>query len=90
MPRPAWNDLRLNRRKFVSATMAGSVGVMLAACGRSNDPAPKLDQAITAAEKARPHTGRTVTSTLTPQPATIDLAARSRDRGPTGTRFPVH
>ncbi|ASX03463.1 MULTISPECIES: multicopper oxidase family protein [Mycobacterium] len=73
MPRPAWNDLQLNRRTFISATMAGGVGVMLAGCGRSTDPASKLEQAIAAAEKARPHTGRTVTATLTPQPATIDL-----------------
>lgn len=52
--------------------MAGGMGVALSACGRSN-PAPTLEQAIAAAEKARPHTGRTVTATLTPQPASIDL-----------------
>lgn len=32
-----------------------------------------MDAAIAAAEAARPHTGRTVAATLTPQPATIDL-----------------
>ncbi|GLV11751.1 multicopper oxidase MmcO [Mycobacterium intracellulare subsp. chimaera] len=53
--------------------MAGGVGLALAACGKSSNTAPTLDQAIAAAEKARPHTGRTVTATLTPQPATIDL-----------------
>ncbi len=29
--------------------------------------------AITAAEAARPHTGRTVTASLTPRPVTVDL-----------------
>lgn len=73
MPRPAWNDVQLNRRAFVTASVAGGVGLALAACGKSSNTAPTLDQAIAAAEKARPHTGRTVTATLTPQPATIDL-----------------
>ncbi len=48
----------------------------LAACGRTTEPAPKLAQAIAAVEAARPHTGRTVTATLIPQPATVDLGGQ--------------
>jgi FtsP/CotA-like multicopper oxidase with cupredoxin domain len=71
------NDLRLNRRAFVTASLVGGAGLVLAACGRSTNPAASnLDAAIAAAEAARPHTGRTVTATLTPQPATIDLGGR--------------
>lgn len=71
------NDLRLNRRVFVTASLVGGAGLVLAACGRSTNPAASnLDAAIAAAEAARPHTGRTVTATLTPQPATIDLGGR--------------
>jgi FtsP/CotA-like multicopper oxidase with cupredoxin domain len=40
---------------------------------RSDEPTTSLEAAIVAAEAARPHTGRTVTAYLTPQPATIDL-----------------
>lgn len=72
--RSQWNDLPLNRRTFVTASLAGGVGLALAACGRSTSPpARTMDSAIAAAEQARPHTGRTVTATLTPQPATLDL-----------------
>jgi len=79
MPESRWNRVRLSRREFVAGTLAG--GFALVACGRSTNPASSystnptlsLDKAIAAAEAARPHTGRTVTATLTPQPATIDL-----------------
>jgi FtsP/CotA-like multicopper oxidase with cupredoxin domain len=64
----------LSRRGFVAA-MAG--GLVLAACGRSTSPTASptksLDAAIAAADAARPHTGRTVTASLTAQPETIDL-----------------
>ena len=73
MDRPAGNRYQLNRRAFVTASVAGSLGLALAACGRSNNAAPNLDQAIAATEKARPHSGRTVTATLTAQQSTIDL-----------------
>lgn len=75
--------IQLSRRGFVAAAIAG--GFTLAACGRSGvPPVPHgstaseaalatLRGAIDAAEAARPHTGRTVTAALTPQPATIDL-----------------
>ncbi|MEO6792366.1 MAG: multicopper oxidase family protein [Mycobacterium sp.] len=46
---------------------------MLADCGRPTSPPTSLDAAIATAEAARPHTGHTVTATLTPQPATVDL-----------------
>ena len=70
--RAARNDVLLNRRTFVTASIAGTAGLALAACGR-RDPAPNLQQAIAAAEKTRPHTGRTVATTLTAQPASVDL-----------------
>lgn len=66
-------DLRLNRRAFVTASLVGGAGLVLAACGRSTPSGANLDAAIAAAEAARPHTGRTVTASLTPQPASIDL-----------------
>jgi multicopper oxidase len=65
----------LSRRAFIGATIAG--GFALAACRRpTTQPTTSstaLAAAIASAEAARPHTGRTVSSTLTPQPATIDL-----------------
>src|SRR4051812_33640272 len=65
----------LSRRAFVAAAVAG--GFTLAGCGRSSgsaaNPATSREAAIVAAEAARPHTGRTVTASLMPQPATIDL-----------------
>jgi len=66
-------DLRLNRRAFVTVSLVSGAGLVVAACGRSTPSGANLDAAIAAAEAARPHTGRTVTATLTPQPATIDL-----------------
>ncbi|OCB15658.1 multicopper oxidase family protein [Mycobacterium intracellulare] len=66
---------RLSRRSFVAATVAG--GFALAACDRSGEQTrtgnTAMAAAIAAAEAARPHTGRTVTAALTPQPTTIDL-----------------
>jgi len=87
---PHWHRIHLSRREFVAATLAA--GFALAACGRSPNPTPSnspnptanLDKAIAAAEAARPHTGRTVSASLTPQPATIDLggiSARTRAYG---------
>jgi multicopper oxidase len=64
----------LSRRAFVAAAVAG--GVALASCGRPSRPSIAVgpsSSAIATAEAARPHTGRTVTTTLTPQPTTIDL-----------------
>jgi FtsP/CotA-like multicopper oxidase with cupredoxin domain len=71
--------VHLSRRAFVAATIAG--GFALTGCGPSTrrvasptaDPAASMEAAIVGAEAARPHTGRTVTASLTPKPATIDL-----------------
>ena len=77
MTDPALTRTQLNRRAFLAASLAG--GAYLAGCSRSappRTPAPvtsRPDTAIAATEAARPHTGRTVTATLIPQPATIDL-----------------
>jgi FtsP/CotA-like multicopper oxidase with cupredoxin domain len=70
----------LNRRSFLAAT-AGAVagGFALASCAHSSTspsasiPNNSMAAAINAAEAARPHTGRTVAATLTPQQTTIDL-----------------
>ena len=75
----------LSRRVFLAGSLAA--GAALAACGRSGaptatmetqpmSPPTNLDAAIQAAEAARPHTGRTVTTTLTPQPVTVDLGGK--------------
>ncbi len=69
---------RLTRRGFMAAGIAG--GLALTACGRPNSPASgaaaQMAAAIAAAEKARPHSGRTVTASLTPQQAQVDLGGR--------------
>src|ERR1700741_2223151 len=68
---------RLTRRGFIAAGIAG--GFALAACGKSKSQsqvtrnATQMAAAIAAAEAARPHSGRTVRATLTPQQAQIDL-----------------
>ena len=70
-----FDRVHLSRRAFVAAAVAG--GFALAGCARSSgsaaSPPASREAAIVAAEAARPHTGRTVTASLTPQPATIDL-----------------
>lgn len=66
----------LNRRLFLTAAGVGLGSLALSACTRSTPAtgANAVDAtAITAAEAARPHTGRTVDYTLTPQSAEIDL-----------------
>jgi len=75
----------LSRRVFLAGSLAA--GAALAACGKSATPAATLDSqpmttptsldaAIKAAEAARPHTGRTVSMTLTPRPVTVDLGGK--------------
>lgn len=67
--------VQLNRRAFVAATIAG--GFVMTGCAGSTKPAASpstsMGAAIVAAEAARPHTGRTVTASLTPQQASVDL-----------------
>ncbi len=66
---------RLTRRGFMAAGIAS--GLTLAACSQSNSQvsgaAAQMAAAIAAAEAARPHSGRTVTASLTSQPVQIDL-----------------
>lgn len=70
----------LSRRAFVSGSLAA--GAMLASCGRPpsqslpSQPTEAhydLTAAVNRTEAGRPHTGRTVTATPTPQQASIDL-----------------
>ncbi|MGJ6123612.1 multicopper oxidase family protein [Mycolicibacterium sp. Y3] len=68
----------VSRRAFVGGAIVGALGV--AACARplATTSASRADtgsyaKAIETAEAARPHTGRTVTASLTPQPITADL-----------------
>jgi FtsP/CotA-like multicopper oxidase with cupredoxin domain len=79
------NYSRVSRRTFIAGSLAA--GAALAACSRTASPganlqtqpttvSPKLAEAIKAAEAARPHTGRTVTTTLTPRPVTVDIGGK--------------
>lgn len=65
---------RLSRRGFMAAGIAG--GLALTACSQTK-PAQsgnaQMADAIAAAEAARPHSGRTVTASLTPQQVQVDL-----------------
>lgn len=69
----AFDKRRFSRRGFLGAGIAS--GFALAACASkpTASGAAGMTAAIDAAEAARPHSGRTVTATLTPQPARIDL-----------------
>jgi multicopper oxidase len=65
---------RLTRRGFIAAGIAS--GFAVAACSQDPQPASseaKMAAAIKAAEAARPHSGRTVTATLTSQQTDVDL-----------------
>jgi multicopper oxidase len=66
---------RLTRRGFMAAGIAG--GLALAGCSQSKSQvsgaSEKMAAAIAAAEAARPHSGRTVTASLTPQLTQVDL-----------------
>ncbi|WP_099041874.1 multicopper oxidase family protein [Mycobacterium neglectum] len=58
-----------SRRSFLAATAAA--GVTLAACTRSSSVVP--NNAVADAEARRPHSGRTVSATLTVDRARVDL-----------------
>ena len=63
----------ITRRSFLAAGIAGGFAV---ACSQNPPPASraaKMEAAIKAAEAARPHSGHTVTATLTAQQTDIDL-----------------
>lgn len=68
-----FDGAQLSRRGFIAAGIAG--GLTLAGCSNSTPPgaATQMTAAINAAEAARPHSGRTVTASLTPQVTQIDL-----------------
>lgn len=67
------------RRAFLSGTVAAAAAVT--ACGRAPSPpgARRFDMtaAIEGTEAQRPHSGRTVSATLTPQRAAVDLGGMS-------------
>ncbi len=69
-----FENAQLTRRGFMATGIAG--GLALAACSQSK-PEPtntaRMVAAIAAGEAARPHSGRTVTASLTPQQVQIDL-----------------
>lgn len=60
----------LNRRAFLSASVA--TGLILAGCQRRSEVTAPVN-GIAAVESSRPHSGRTVTTTLTAGRAKIDL-----------------
>ncbi|WP_162899261.1 multicopper oxidase family protein [Mycobacterium shigaense] len=70
-----FDTAQLTRRGFIAAGIAG--GLTLASCSSSKPsvptPAAQMNAAIAAAEAARPHSGRTVTASLTPQVTEVDL-----------------
>jgi FtsP/CotA-like multicopper oxidase with cupredoxin domain len=88
----SFDRVYLSRRAFVGAALAG--GFALAACGRpTNRPtastASQMAGAIAAAEAARPHTGRTVTATLTAQPGAVDLGGTNAQALVYGSTVPA-
>jgi multicopper oxidase len=63
---------RLTRRGFIAAGIAS--GFAVAACSpHATSSEAKMEAAIKAVEAARPHSGRTVTATLTSQQTEVDL-----------------
>jgi multicopper oxidase len=85
-----FDRVHLSRRAFVAVAVAG--GFALAGCARSSgsaaSPPTSREAAIVATEAARPHTGRTVTASLTPQPATIDLGGTLAQTLASGNAIP--
>ena len=80
------DSVHLTRRAFIGAGMFG--GFALAACGRSEAPTSPMSNAIAAVEAARPHSGRTVTASLTPQRAKVDIGGRLVDTLAYGDTIP--
>ncbi|BBZ41581.1 multicopper oxidase family protein [Mycobacterium conspicuum] len=63
----------ITRRSFLAAGLAGGFAVACSQNPRPTSSAAKMQAAIKAAEAARPHSGHTVTATLTAQQTDIDL-----------------
>lgn len=72
---------RLSRRGFLTASVAlGAAAV--AGCQRTKETAastPASSGAVAAAEERRPHSGRTVSATLTAERTSVDLGGRVAD-----------
>ena len=67
-----FDRVRLTRRGFIAAGIAS--GFAVAACSpQATSSEAKMEAAIKAVEAARPHSGRTVTATLTSQQTDVDL-----------------
>lgn len=69
---PIGVDPAMSRRSFLAAAGAAALSAACSHTPTRPAAAPTAD-AIVGVEAARPHTGRTVTATLTPQPVTVDL-----------------
>ncbi|OBK18857.1 multicopper oxidase family protein [Mycobacterium asiaticum] len=81
------DSVRFNRRDFLAAGAAAG-GLALSACGRPKGPVSPRAAAIAAVEATRPRSGRTVTTSLTPQPARIDIGGRIVDTLAYGDAIP--
>lgn len=68
------HGVQLSRRGFLAAAAAG---LTLAACGRGTSTGVGPTDAMEAAESRRPHTGRTVETTLTAERTPVDLGGRA-------------
>lgn len=77
---------RISRRGFIAAGIAG--GAALVACERSVTTKPTMSGAIAAAEATRPHSGRTVTASLTPQATKVDIGGKIVDTFAYGDSIP--
>lgn len=93
MPVPPNSDTstaRMSRRGFIVSGIASGIagGLALTACGGSKPSASPMSAAIDAAEAARPHSGHTVTASLAPQPARIDIGGRIVDTLTYGDSLP--
>lgn len=81
-----FDTTRLSRRGFIAAGIAG--GFALAGCGGAKTEASPMSAAINAAEAARPHSGHTVTASLAPQSAKVDIGGRIVDTLAYGDTIP--
>lgn len=69
---------QLSRRGFLAAATVTAAGLGLAACGRETATTTRtnLADAIAAAESRRPHSGRTISSTLSAERVRLDLGGQ--------------
>lgn len=88
MTRPAPHRLRLSRRELLAAGATIAGGILLPGCARTPGPSATGQADIDTVEAARPHTGRTVTTTLTAEPAVLDLGGTRASTLAYGTDLP--